>query len=537
MKSILSFLFLLLALGVFAQSEFVLDYPRIEKNLESYQEIYRIKRTDTALIIQGNVYNRPNYWVELDSGWLQGSTGKRYRFVRSYDYPMNKKVGMPASGCREFTFQYQLPDPDDRVVDYYDQGGKMVFQGIHLYPEKQKGFRCLISGTIQDSALCSRLVLHPYNADIRVQPFISIPVRKGKFEYPLYAEERTIYTLLDWHDYIKGGWRPKDFWVEPGTVEICYSPASIEDKETTLIPHTPLNKERIRFEEMQQDKFNDTVLFQQSERLRDENRCYSQKMQDWLKAMENENINRDSMYKVHEQLQLTGEMYTPEMQEVNRKFVKRNERMDAFQLEYARKPSLNGLYILTEQLRRVVEYGRKIETAEIIQLYQDKYQKKFAGHSMAVQAETYIKALDIKKGGRFIDFTAPDLHGNSVTLSEYIHGKVALIDLWASWCGSCRKTSKSMIPVYLDYKDKGFTIVGVAREQGDTEAMEKAIQKDGYPWLNLVELNDSGGIWYKYGIGNAGGNTILVDQQGNILAIHPTAEEVRKILKDLLGGE
>lgn len=532
-----SCLFLLLVSGVFAQSETTLFNPKIESNLvQRFKEIYRITKTDTDLIIGGNVYQYPNDWVQLDSGWLQGRiTGKRYRLVRSFDYPLGKRVGMPASGTREYTLQFELPEPKDSVVDYYDEDGTLMFKGISLYPEKQKGFCCVIRGTIQDSAHCSRLVLCSCNADIRVQPFISIPVRDGKFEYPFYTDEKTVYTLFSWHDYMEGCWRPVDFWVEPGTVEICYAPVGEKDSQSVVIPHAPLNQEMVRYEKWQEETFQDTLLFGQYERLQKEERIYSDKMNEWLKGMAVEGINRDSMNRVREKLELEGEVFSPEMKVLNRKFDIRDQKIRAFKLEYARKPSLNGLYLLTELLGKVVKYGNKIETSEAIRLYQNEYREKFSGHPLAKQMEEYIGVLEIKKGGRFIDFTALDLEGRSVRLSECIAGKVALIDLWASWCGACRQTSKSMIPVYQDFKDKGFTVVGVARENGDTKEMGSAVKKDGYPWLNLVEINDREGIWYKYGVGNGGGMTLLVDRAGIILAVSPTAGEVREILQELLG--
>ncbi|MEE0362703.1 MAG: TlpA disulfide reductase family protein, partial [Prevotella sp.] len=138
----------------------------------------------------------------------------------------------------------------------------------------------------------------------------------------------------------------------------------------------------------------------------------------------------------------------------------------------------------------------------------------------------------VKVGGRYVNFTAPDLEGNYHKVSEEIKGKVALIDFWASWCGPCRRHSRSLIPVYEKYKDRGFTIVGVARER-DAEAMRKAIGRDKYPWLNLIELNDRIKLWNQYGI-RGGGGTFLVDRNGIILAVDPTAEEVEAILREVL---
>ena len=65
--------------------------------------------------------------------------------------------------------------------------------------------------------------------------------------------------------------------------------------------------------------------------------------------------------------------------------------------------------------------------------------------------------------------------------------------------------------------------------------MKEAIKKDGYPWLKLIELNDTNQIWTKYRIPNAAGGTFLVNAEGIILAINPTVEEIESILqKELL---
>ena len=67
------------------------------------------------------------------------------------------------------------------------------------------------------------------------------------------------------------------------------------------------------------------------------------------------------------------------------------------------------------------------------------------------------------------------------------------------------------------------------------DAMKAAIAKDGYQWLNLVELNDAQNIWQKYGVGNGGGKTFLVAADGSIVAIAPSADDIKKYIEEHIG--
>ncbi|MFT7037245.1 MAG: alkyl hydroperoxide reductase subunit AhpC [Cyclobacteriaceae bacterium] len=88
-----------------------------------------------------------------------------------------------------------------------------------------------------------------------------------------------------------------------------------------------------------------------------------------------------------------------------------------------------------------------------------------------------------------------------------------------------------MIPVYNEFKDKGFEVVGLAREFKNTRNFERQIKKDKYPW---IDLDDQYQIWLKYNVPFGGGGTFLVDENGKILAINTTSEEVRNTLSDIL---
>ena len=87
-----------------------------------------------------------------------------------------------------------------------------------------------------------------------------------------------------------------------------------------------------------------------------------------------------------------------------------------------------------------------------------------------------------------------------------------------------------MIPIYEKYKDKGFQIIGIARET-KAENMQKAIQQDQYPWLCLLELNDQNQVWLKNGISNAAGGGFLILKDGTSLSVYPDAEETERLLK------
>ena len=166
-------------------------------------------------------------------------------------------------------------------------------------------------------------------------------------------------------------------------------------------------------------------------------------------------------------------------------------------------------------------------------LYHDKLINYYPGHPIHDQIVTAETAYRLQPGRPYIDYTVRNTDGQLVPISTLIQGKVALIDLWASWCGPCRRHSIAMIPVYEKYKDKGFTVIAIARER-NRQAMENAAKKDGYPWPSLLELNDENGVWRKNGADNAGGAMYLIDRDGTILSTSTDAEELEPIIKKAL---
>ena len=232
--------------------------------------------------------------------------------------------------------------------------------------------------------------------------------------------------------------------------------------------------------------------------------------------------------------------------ELTRKMVRFNQQMinkrdsirtldPGWKYEYIKQhPDVFSYSLILELIERYSDEKKDIDIKAVTELF-STFSKLYPSHPYTQKIAEMLNAIhNLKVGDHFLDFSAPTVDGEVKKVSELIKGKVAVIDMWASWCGPCRYLSKSMIPVYEKYKDKGFTIVGVAAEFKTKEQFKAAVKKDKYPWTNLIELDKQNGIWNKYNIDGGGGNTYLVDSNGVILAIHPKAEELEKILGDIL---
>ena len=68
------------------------------------------------------------------------------------------------------------------------------------------------------------------------------------------------------------------------------------------------------------------------------------------------------------------------------------------------------------------------------------------------------------------DFTLTDFNGQTVTLSD-LHGKVAIINFWASWCPPCREEAAYLEQTWRKYKDQGVVFVGVDYVDTGKEAL------------------------------------------------------------------
>jgi len=56
--------------------------------------------------------------------------------------------------------------------------------------------------------------------------------------------------------------------------------------------------------------------------------------------------------------------------------------------------------------------------------------------------------------------TLTGLDGRTNSLSEF-HGKVTLVNLWATWCPPCKEEMPALEAYYKRYRDEGFTVIAI----------------------------------------------------------------------------
>jgi thiol-disulfide isomerase/thioredoxin len=146
--------------------------------------------------------------------------------------------------------------------------------------------------------------------------------------------------------------------------------------------------------------------------------------------------------------------------------------------------------------------------------------------------EFIVYNKNIAIGNKFADFSEPDTAGIPRKLSG-THGKMILLEFWASWCVPCREANPDLVRIYDEFKDAGFTIFGVSAD-ASKDAWIKAIKKDGLKWDNVSNLmGDQDHAVLIYGV-SAFPTNFLIDSTGPIIAKNLSTISLEETLTRLL---
>lgn len=130
-------------------------------------------------------------------------------------------------------------------------------------------------------------------------------------------------------------------------------------------------------------------------------------------------------------------------------------------------------------------------------------------------------------------FLVNDIDGDMISTAEW-HGKVVLLNFWATWCPPCREEIPALIQLQKEYKDR-LQIIGVSMDDADQQkAVEKFAKESG---INYPILMASPELIAEYGGVPALPTSFVVNPDGRVVqkhvGLHEPAEyeaEVRSLL-------
>lgn len=139
-----------------------------------------------------------------------------------------------------------------------------------------------------------------------------------------------------------------------------------------------------------------------------------------------------------------------------------------------------------------------------------------------------------RPGKRSPGFRAPDVDGKVHTLADF-RGKYVYIDMWATWCGPCKREMPYLKALEEEFKDAEIVFIGLS------------VDKDKAAWENMVRQGELTGVQLYLGTGSrfqegyrveAIPRFILLDKEGVIISndmSRPSAKETAETLRNLEG--
>lgn len=145
------------------------------------------------------------------------------------------------------------------------------------------------------------------------------------------------------------------------------------------------------------------------------------------------------------------------------------------------------------------------------------------------------KLIAIKKnadvGQMALEFSLADTLGKKISLASF-KGKYVLLDFWASWCGPCRAENPHVLKAYNTFKDKGFTVFAVSRDN-NRKAWLKAIHEDKLPWTQVIDSDGDKAVANLYGVTGIPAS-YLIDPTGKIVAVNLRGDGLISALQELI---
>lgn len=127
-----------------------------------------------------------------------------------------------------------------------------------------------------------------------------------------------------------------------------------------------------------------------------------------------------------------------------------------------------------------------------------------------------VESVKSQGAGKVLDFSWRDGQ-KTLSFAQATTGKVVLLNIWATWCGPCRREIPDLITLSSELAPKGVVVVGVSVDDNDDRlrTVKNFVEKSRITYMNVID-NDNKDIARHYGVQSIP-MTLIIDRQGKIV--------------------
>ncbi|GBE04996.1 thiol-disulfide oxidoreductase ResA [bacterium BMS3Abin10] len=111
------------------------------------------------------------------------------------------------------------------------------------------------------------------------------------------------------------------------------------------------------------------------------------------------------------------------------------------------------------------------------------------------------------------DFAFVDLEGNEISLSGFYGEKVVFVNIWATWCPSCREELPTLQRLYEKFRGDDFEVLAVSIDAAGGKAVAPYMKKHRYTFPAL--LDTAGSVQLLYGTTGVP-ESFIIDKKGKV---------------------
>ena len=127
-----------------------------------------------------------------------------------------------------------------------------------------------------------------------------------------------------------------------------------------------------------------------------------------------------------------------------------------------------------------------------------------------------VESVKNQGAGKVLDFSWRDGQ-KTQSFAQATAGKVVLLNIWATWCGPCRREIPDLITLSNELAPKGVVIVCVSVDDNDDRlrTVKNFVEKSRITYMNVID-NANKDIARYYGVQSIP-MTLIIDRQGKIV--------------------